>query len=156
MLEEILDNLNTYYGDVLLNAHLDLILSPIHEHHKEYHNTILKYKNREYRKGKTQARRLVKRAKKYAKNYSKYHLGAVKANTEKIPIKPIIKKDELFGTSDYSANHMRDKTFVASERTLNRVDNDINNIITKVYREGQGIKQVGKDIEKRFNQLKKW
>lgn len=156
MLEEILDNLNTYYGDVLLNAHLDLILSPIHEHHKEYHNTILKYKNREYRKGKTQARRLVKRAKKYAKNYSKYHLGAVKANTEKIPIKPIIKKDELFGTSDYSANHMRDKTFVASERTLNRVDNDINNIITKGYREGQGIKQVGKDIEKRFNQLKKW
>ena len=139
----------------MLNVHADLILSPIHEVHKKYYETIMRYKNREYRKGKTQAKRLVARAKRYAKNYGKMY-GSIKADTTNIPMSSIIKKDELFATSEFSAEHMRDITFVASENTLARVDKDINGIITEGYRDGWGINDVGNRIETRFNQLETW
>ena len=152
MRKEILKNLKEYYStDVMFNAHMDLILAPIHENHRKYYDKIIRYKLREYSKGQVQGRRLVKRAKKYAENQ-----GAVKADTTNIPMSSIIKKDELFATSDYSAGLMRDMTFVASENTLARVDNDINNIITDGYRDGKGINDVANNIEKRFDQLETW
>jgi|GEM_PF-2358161 len=154
---EILKNLEEYYGDVLFNAHMDLILAPIHEHHKQYYDTIMKYKLKEHRKGRVQGKRLIARAKQYAKQYSKaYYGGAVKEDTINVPMNSIIKKDELFATSDYSAEQMRDKTFVASENTLARVDKDINGIITDGYRDGWGINDVANKIETRFNQLETW
>lgn len=157
MRTEILANLEAYYGDVLFNAHMDLILAPIHEHHKQYYETIVKYKLKEHRKGRVQGKRLITRAKKYAKQYSKaYYSGAVKADTINIPMGSIIEKDKLFATSDYSAEQMRDKTFVASENTLARVDKDINGIITDGYRDGWGINDVANKIETRFNQLETW
>ena len=159
MRTEILANLEAYYGDVLFNAHMDLILAPIHEHHKQYYETIMKYKLKEHRKGRVQGKRLITRAKKYAKQYSKAYYGnsgAVKADTINIPMSSIIEKDNLFATSDYSAEQMRDKTFVASENTLARVDKDINGIITDGYRDGWGINDVANKIETRFNQLETW
>ncbi len=156
MKEEVLKNLEEYYSpEVMLKAHMDLILSPIHEYHRLYYETIEKYILREYKKGKSQGKRLVSNAKQYAKNYSRL-TGAVKADTTKIPMSAIIKKDELFATSDYSAEHLTNKTFVASEKTLARVDKDINGIITEGYRDGKGINDVGNRIEKRFNQFKTW
>lgn len=157
MRAEILKNLEEYYGDVLFNAQLELILAPIHEYHKQYYDTIMKYKLKEHRKGRVQGKRLVNRAKKYAELFSKaYYGGAVKEDTTNIPMSSIIKKDELFATSDYSAEHMRDKTFVASENTLARVDKDINGIITDGYRDGWGINDVTNSINKRFDQLETW
>lgn len=156
MRKGILKNLKEYYSpDIMVNAHMDLILAPIHEYHKKYYDTIMKYKLREHRKGQVQGRRLVKRAKQYAKTYSKNYFGAVKADNT-IPMSSIIQKDKLFATSDYSAEHMRDKTFVASENTLARVDKDINNIITDGYRDGWGINDVANKIETRFDQLETW
>lgn len=156
MKEEVLKNLEEYYStDVMLKAHMDLILSPIHEYHRLYYETIEKYILREYQKGKSQGKRLVSNAKAYAKNYSKL-TGAVKADTKTFHAKAIINKGKLFGTSDFSAEHMTNKTFVASENTLARVDKDINGIITDGYRDGKGINDVGKRIEKRFNQFKTW
>ena len=156
MRKGILKNLKEYYSpDIMVNAHMDLILAPIHEYHKKYYDTIMKYKLREHRKGQVQGRRLVKRAKQYAKTYSKNYFGAVKADST-IPMSSIIQKDKLFATSDYSAEHMRDKTFVASENTLARVDKDINKIITDGYTDGWGINDVASNIEKRFNQLETW
>ena len=157
MRTEILKNLEEYYGDVLFNAHMDLILAPIHEHHKQYYDTIMKYKLKEHRKGRVQGKRLITRAKQYAKQYSKaYYGGAVKDDTINVPMSSIIKKDELFATSDYSAEQMRDKTFVASENTLARVDKDINGIITDGYRDGWGINDVTNKINTRFDQLETW
>ena len=156
MRKGILKNLKEYYSpDIMVNAHMDLILAPIHEYHKKYYDTIMKYKLREHRKGQVQGRRLVKRAKQYAKTYSKNYFGAVKADST-IPMSSIIQKDKLFATSDYSAEHMRDKTFLASENTLARVDKDINKIITDGYTDGWGINDVASNIEKRFNQLETW
>ncbi|WP_296796232.1 phage minor head protein [uncultured Methanobrevibacter sp.] len=156
MRKGILKNLKEYYSpDIMVNAHMDLILAPIHEYHKKYYDTIMKYKLREHRKGQVQGRRLVKRAKQYAKAYSKNYFGAVKADST-IPMSSIIQKDKLFATSDYSAEHMRDKTFVASENTLARVDKDINKIITDGYTDGWGINDVASNIEKRFSQLETW
>lgn len=155
MREEILANLEEYYGDILFNAHLDLILAPIHEHHRDYYNAIKKYKLREHRKGRVQGKRLVNRAKQYAKQYSKnYYGGAVKADT--LSMNSIIKKDELYATSEFGSQQMIDKTFVASENTLARVDSDINQVITEGYQNGWGIKDVGNRIEKRFDQLETW
>ena len=156
MRKGILKNLKEYYSpDIMVNAHMDLILAPIHEYHKKYYDTIMKYKLREHRKGQVQGRRLVKRAKQYAKAYSKNYFGAVKADST-IPMSSIIQKDKLFATSDYSADHMRDKTFLASENTLARVDKDINKIISDGYTDGWGINDVASNIEKRFNQLETW
>lgn len=156
MRKGILKNLKEYYSpDIMVNAHMDLILAPIHESHKKYYDTIMKYKLREHRKGQVQGRRLVKRAKQYAKTYSKNYFGAVKADST-IPMSSIIQKDKLFATSDYSADQMRNKTFMASENTLARVDKDINKIITDGYQNGWGINDVASNIEKRFNQLETW
>lgn len=157
MRRKILKNLKEFYStELMVNAHLDLILAPIHELHKKYYDTIMKYKLREHRKGQVQAKRLVKRAKQYSKQYSRaYYGGAIKADT-KIPMSSIIQKDELFATSDFSAEQMKNKTFVASENTLSRVDNDINQIITNSYRDGKGINDVANNIEKRFDQLETW
>lgn len=154
MREEITANLEEFYGDVLFNAHMDLILAPIHENHKAYYDTIMKYKLREHRKGRTQGKRLVERAQKYAIQYSK-NIGAIKAD-DKIPLSSLVQKDKLFATSDFSAEQMRDKTFVASENTLARVDKDINTIITDGYREGLGINDVTNRVNTRFNQLESW
>lgn len=154
MREEIIANLEEFYGDVLFNAHMDLILAPIHENHKKYYDTIMKYKLREHRKGRTQGKRLVERAQKYAIQYSK-NTGAIKAD-DKIPLSSLIQKDKLFATSDFSAEQMRDKTFVASENTLARVDKDINDIITDGYRDGVGINDVTNRVNTRFNQLESW
>ena len=155
MREEITANLEEFYGDVLFNAHMDLILAPIHENHKKYYDTIMKYKLREHRKGRTQGKRLVERAQKYAIQYSKKYTGAIKAD-DKIPLSSLVQKDKLFATSDFSAEQMRDKTFVASENTLARVDKDINGIITDGYREGLGINDVTNRVNTRFNQLETW
>lgn len=156
MKEEVLKNLEEYYStDVMLKAHMDLILSPIHEYHRLYYETIEKYILREYQKGKSQGKRLVSYAKAYAKNYSKVN-GAVKTDTKTFHAKAVINKGKLFGTSDFSADHMTNKTFVASEKTLNRVDKDLNGIITEGYKDGKGINDVGQRIEKRFNQFKTW
>ena len=161
MQEEILENLREYYTPgIMLKAHIDLILAPIHEYHKAYYDIIMKYKNREHKKGYVQGKRLVTRAKQYAKNYSKSYVkqnGALKADEIKFPMKQIIKQqDVLFGTSDFSAEMMANKTFIASQNTLKRVDGDINEIITDGYQDGKGINDVTKRINKRFGQLKSW
>lgn len=160
MQEEIIANLKEHYNpDLMLKAHMDMILAPIHEYHKQYYDVIMKYKLREHKKGYVQGKRLVERAKQYAKNYSKSYVkqnGALKADSFNVPMKQLIKKDELFATSDYSAEKMANKTFTASQNTLDRVDKDINQIITDGYRDGHGINDVTKRINKRFGQLKDW
>ena len=125
------------------------MLSPIHEAHKEYYEIIRKYKLREYELGKAEAKRLIKRANK--------DRVALKAATT-LSIQGFIDKDKnsLFGTIPKAEEDLLNRTFRTSQNTLNRVDNQLNQIISDGYREGKGINQVANDITKRFDQLADW
>ena len=125
------------------------MLSPIHEAHKEYYEIIRKYKLREYQLGKAEAKRLTKRANK--------DRVALKAVTT-LGIQGFVDKDKnnLFGTIPKAEQDLLNRTFKTSQNTLNRVDNQLNQIISEGYREGKGINKVANDITKRFDQLANW
>ena len=148
--KSVLKELNEYWSDYqLLQGQVNLMLSPIHEAHKEYYEIIRKYKLREYQLGKAEAKRLTKRA-----NKDKVSLKAVTT----LGVQGFVDKDKnnLFGTIPKAEEDLLNRTFRASENTLNRVDNQLNQIISDGYREGKGINQVANDITKRFDQLADW
>ena len=148
--KEVLKGLDEYWSDYqLLQGQVNLMLSPIHEAHKEYYEIIRKYKLREYELGKAEAKRLTKRANK--------DRVALKAVTT-LSIQGFIDKDKssLFGTIPKAEEDLLNRTFRTSQNTLNRVDNQLNQIISDGYREGKGINQVANDITKRFDQLADW
>ena len=148
--KEVLKGLDEYWSDYqLLQGQVNLMLSPIHEAHKEYYEIIRKYKLREYRLGKAEAKRLIKRA-----NKDKVALKAVTT----LGIQGFVDKDKnsLFGTIPKAEEDLLNRTFRTSQNTLNRVDNQLNQIISDGYREGKGINQVANDITQRFDQLADW
>lgn len=148
--KSVLKELNEYWSDYqLLQGQVNLMLSPIHEAHKEYYEIIRKYKLREYELGKAEAKRLTKRANK--------DRVALKAVTT-LGIQGFVDKDKnnLFGTIPKAEQDLLNRTFRASENTLNRVDNQLNQIISDGYREGKGINKVANDITQRFDQLADW
>lgn len=148
--KSVLKELNEYWSDYqLLQGQVNLMLSPIHEAHKEYYEIIRKYKLREYRLGKEEAKRLTKRANK--------DRVALKAVTT-LGIQGFVDKDKnaLFGTIPKAEEDLLNRTFRTSQNTLNRVDNQLNQIISDGYREGKGINQVANDITQRFDQLADW
>ena len=148
--KEVLKGLDEYWSDYqLLQGQVNLMLSPIHEAHKEYYEIIRKYKLREYELGKAEAKRLTKRANK--------DRVALKAVTT-LGIQGFVDKDKnsLFGTIPKAEEDLLNRTFRASENTLNRVDNQLNQIISDGYREGKGINKVANDITQRFDQLASW
>ena len=148
--KEVLKGLDEYWSDYqLLQGQVNLMLSPIHEAHKEYYEIIKKYKLREYELGKAEAKRLIKRA-----NKDKVALKAVTT----LGIQGFVDKDKnsLFGTIPKAEEDLLNRTFRTSQNTLNRVDNQLNRIISDGYREGKGINQVANDITQRFDQLADW
>ena len=148
--KEVLKGLDEYWSDYqLLQGQVNLMLSPVHEAHKEYYEIIRKYKLREYQLGKAEAKRLTKRA-----NKDKVALKAVTT----LGIQGFVDKDKnsLFGTIPKAEEDLLNRTFRASQNTLNRVDNQLNQIISDGYREGKGINQVANDITQRFDQLADW
>ena len=148
--KSVLKELNEYWSDYqLLQGQVNLMLSPIHEAHKEYYEIIRKYKLREYQLGKAEAKRLTKRANK--------DRVALKAATT-LGIQGFVDKDKnsLFGTIPKAEQDLLNRTFRTSQNTLNRVDNQLNQIISDGYREGKGINQVANDITQRFDQLADW
>lgn len=148
--KSVLKGLDEYWSDYqLLQGQVNLMLSPVHEAHKEYYEIIRKYKLREYQLGKAEAKRLTKRANK--------DRVALKAATT-LSIQGFIDKDKnsLFGTIPRAEEDLLNRTFRTTENTLNRVDNQLNQIISDGYREGKGINQVANDITRRFDQLETW
>lgn len=149
--KEVLKALEEYWSDYqLFQGQVNLICSPVHEAHREYYEILEKYKKREYRLG-------VKEAERQVKNENRKHKIALKA-VQTFPISSFIKKDKdaLFGTLPSAERDMLNKTFTASERTLSRVDSQINQIITDGYRQGYGINQIANDLTRRFDQLSTW
>ena len=158
MQNQILNNLNEYYdSDVMFKAHMDLILAPIHELHREYYEILIKYKIREFDKSRAAGKRIVERMINFRRkgNIIKTQYTVLKADFDSA-VSSIISKEKLFGTSPIAHENLRNRTYQLSERTLARVDSQINDIITNGYNEGQGINSVAHDVTDRFNQLKTW
>jgi len=147
---EVLKALHEYWSDYqMLQGHINLICSPIHEAHREYYEILEKYIKKEYKLGQAEAKRLVDKTNR--KN--KYAFKEIKT----MPITGFIKRDnDLFATIPAAERDLLNRTFVASDNTMNRVDGQINQIITDGYRSGQGINSVANDITRRFDQLQTW
>ena len=148
---EVLSALKEYWSEYqLLQGQINLMVAPVHEAHKEYYEILEKYVKREYKLGQAEAKRNVERL-------QKKNRVALKATTT-MPIKGFINhnKYDLFETSPRAERDLLDRTFRASEQTMNRVDNQINNIITEGYRSGKGINDISAQLSKRFDQLSSW
>ena len=147
--KEVLNALDEYWKDYqMLQGHIDLITAPVHEAHKEYYELLTLYIKREYRLGSAEAKRLVRLANSKQRVASK---------SMRMPVRAIIKKDnDLFGTLPSAEERLLNRTFTASERTLSRVDSQINQIITDGYRSGKGINDVANSLNQRFDQLTSW
>ena len=140
----VLDAFDEYYSDTLfLKGQLDLILAPIHEAHQEYYNLLMDKNLEMFHRGELQAERLTPK-------------GALKATK---PISFQHEKDKYtthFGTLEFSEDYLQEYTFTASEVTMQRVDREINRILTDGYREGWGVKDVRNRIMERYDQFKGW
>lgn len=147
--QEVLNALEEYWTDYqMLQGHINLICVPVHEAHREYYEILGKHALQEYKLGKEEGTRLVKRANTQT---------ALKA-TKDLPIDGFITKnsDELFGTLPKAEQDLLNRIYKTSEQTLSRVDGQLNQIITEGYVKGKGIDSVANDLTKRFNQLSTW
>ena len=129
---------------LLLQGQVNLILAPIHEKHQEYYDLLMEHKLQEFNRSKKTGERLVKRARDNV---------ALKSTS---PVKFTHTPNNLFGTLEYTEDKLANDTFTASEHTLNRVDDNINEILTDGYRQGYGINDVSRRITERFDQLRTW
>lgn len=142
--QEIQRALIEYWNDnMLLQGQVNLILSSIHEKHQEYYDLIMQHKLQEYKRAERAGTRMVKRQQKSAMKATK-------------PVQFTHNRYNLFGTLKYSENKLANDTFKASQNTLNRVDQNINEILTDGYRQGVGINEVSRQITERFDQLRTW
>ena len=141
-IEKEVQKLLQEYGntEILLQGQISIILSPIKASHEEYYRIIAEHILREYELGTDEGDRLVR-----LNNPSL--TGAIMNE---------IRRNNLFGTLQYSEDRLLNKTFVASEATIARVDESINKIITDGYKSGKGIDYVSQQINTRFEQLKTW
>ena len=142
--QEVQSALMEYWNDtMLLQGQVNLILASIHEKHQEYYELIMKHKLQEFHRAEQQGKRLVKRQEQSAMKASK-------------PVKMTATRNNLFGTLKYSEDKLANDTFKASQNTLNRVDDNINQILTDGYKSGVGINEVSRQITERFDQLRTW
>jgi SPP1 gp7 family putative phage head morphogenesis protein len=141
-IEKEIQKLLQEYGntEVLLQGQLSIILSPIKASHEEYYDIIAKHILREYDLGTAEGDRLVS-------IHNPSLTGAIMNE---------IRRTNLFGTLEYTEDRLLNKTFTASEATIARVDESINEIITDGYKSGKGIDYVSQQIQTRFQQLKTW
>lgn len=148
MKQKVLVAFDEYYNETfLLQGHVDLILAPIHEAEQEYYELLLKSNQEMYNRGKQQGERLVSNA----------HRNSMKAKKKTVDFlhdkdKPL----ELFGTIQSSEEYLEQYTFTATEKTMSRVDGEINKILTDGYKEGWGVKDVRNRIMQRYDQFSSW
>ena len=145
--KQIQRNLEFYWNDNLVLGQVDYITEPILQSHDVYYEILKKYVSREYQLGTQEAERLINQ------------LNRNKVANKSIVPKPraFLKKTfELFGIHATAEQDLLTRVFIASERTLARVNESINLLITDGYRSGKGINYVANQILKRFDQLTSW
>ena len=146
--KQIQRNLKFYWQDNnLVMGQVDLITEPIMNSHDEYYEILSKFVSREYQLGTQEAERLVLRLNK--------NRVANKATKPK-PRAFLKRTFELFGIHATAEEDLLTRVFIASERTLARVDRSIMDIITLGYKSGNGINAVANELTRRFDQLTTW
>ena len=112
---------------------VDLITEPIMNSHDEYYEIISKFVSREYQLGSNEAERLV----------HQLNRNRVANKATKPKPRAFLKRTfELFGIHATAEEDLLTRVFIASERTLARVDRSIMDIITLGYKSGNGINSV--------------
>ena len=145
--KQVQRNLEFYWNDNLVLGQVDYITEPILQSHDVYYEILKKYVSREYQLGTQEAERLINQ------------LNRNRVANKSIVPRPraFLKKTfELFGIHATAEQDLLTRVFIASERTLARVNESINLIITDGYRSGKGINYVTNQILKRFDQLTSW
>lgn len=144
MLKDILNNIDEYWENLQFQGQIDLILAPIHENHKLYNDTLYYYIEKAYNQGYSHGENLTR---------TKIQNMVTKADyIENIKFS----HSSLFGTIDQSREKLQNQTFRASEKTLSRVDSEINNILSQGYSEGVGSAEIGRRLTKKFTALEGW
>ena len=140
--KEVQSQLEIYYNDtLLLQGQINIITSPIVNSHETYYGIIEDHIRKEYGLGQDEANRLVK---------------TIAPSVVSQALTPTIRSRGLFGTLKWSEEELLRKSFIASENTLNRVDENINQILSDGYKSGKGIDVVAQNITRRFDQLSTW
>lgn len=146
--KEVLANLEIYWSDYqMVQGQMELVIKPIMDTHEEYYELLKKHALREYQLGMEEAYRLVELS---------GHLHAEKGIRDFIKGVKMKAVDNLFGTLRWTEDDLLESLFVASERTLTRVSQQIREILSNGYKSGQGIDKVARDIRERYNQLSDW
>ena len=146
--KQIQRNLKFYWQDNnLVMGQVDLITEPILASHDEYYEILKQYVSREYRLGTQEAERLI----------HQLNRNRVANKSTKPKARAFLKRTfELFGIHATAEEDLLTRVFIASERTLARVDRSIMDIITLGYKSGKGIDYVANNLTKRFDQLTTW
>ena len=146
--KQIQRNLKFYWQDNnLVMGQVDLITEPIMNSHDEYYEILKQYVSREYRLGTQEAERLI----------HQLNRNRVANKSTKPKASAFLKRTfELFGIHATAEEDLLTRVFIASERTLARVDRSIMDIITLGYKSGKGIDYVANNLTKRFDQLTTW
>ena len=141
-IEKEVQQLLKEYGHTehLLQGQLSIILSPIKASHGEYYDIIAKHILREYDLGTAEGDRLA---------FLNNPLLTTAVMNE-------IRRNNLFGTLKYTEDRLLNRSFIASESTIARIDESINEIITDGYKSGKGIDYVSQQVQARFEQLQTW
>lgn len=146
MEKEILKNIKGMWDNVVMQGQIDAILSPIHEHHKLYYDVLYQSVEKAYNKGFSQGQtRVLHQIEMQVASKSDVYKPVNLANT--------IKKDKLFSPLYSTSGRLENEVFQASEKTIVRVDKDINKLLVEGYEDGVGSVEMGRRIKKRFNQL---
>lgn len=154
--EEVNENFNEYWSDYqMLQGHINLMLKPIEDSHKEYYNILEKYIKREYDLGMKEAERLVKLTNDQYAMKADYGVRW-KSKITKMTTTIKKKSKNLFGTIRWTEEELLEQTFTASKRTLARVTSEINQVISKGYTDGMGINVVAKTLTHKFQELQTW
>ena len=88
-----------------------------------------------------------------------YTIQQKKVSTKAGLYEPQLIREEdvgLFRTNPQIEDSLRYNTFQASDKTLNRVTENITNNLADSYHEGLGIRDAGRRITKEFSSLKGW
>ena len=146
--KQVQRNLKFYWqDDNLVMGQVDLITEPIMNSHDEYYEILSKFVSREYQLGTQEAERLVLRLNR----------NRVANKSTKPKPRAFLKRTfELFGIHATAEEDLLTRVFIASERTLARVDRSIMDIITLGYKSGNGINSVANELTRRFDQLTTW
>lgn len=121
------------------------LLYPLTEMKEEYADTVIEGTTEALRFGRQKTFNELKKA-----GYLK--VKKVKGKIPKLPVTPILEVE----FSDFSpalSKIIKDKTFIASERTMDRIIGDIMENLTKSYEQGLGIDDAADNLNEVFTSM---